>query len=241
MRYHGGKQKVGNELAIAIYNDTQKYEKKHKKKLDIYCEPFCGMCGVYKHVTPRLTNVTFVAGDINGSAIKLWQALQKGWNPPDVVTEDMFNSYKVKKDSAIRGFVGISKSFNGIFFSKYMETYNEKHAKMTFLRDIKNLLAVNFFHCEYTEFSILKNSVIYCDPPYSNSSKSHSKYKQKNGTYEFDYDKFLLWCTKMSKNNLVIISSYVKPVIKCHKIYTAEAIVMSAGHKLPYECLFVVD
>lgn len=54
---------------------------------------------------------------------------------------------------------------------------------------------------EYKEFSGIKNSIFYLDPPYENAT---NKYKDR----KFDSNEFYDWAFEMSKNNTVIISSY---------------------------------
>ena len=45
--------------------------------------------------------------------------------------------------------------------------------------------------------------VIYCDPPYRDTTKYATSY--------FDYDKFYAWCKEMTKTNIVLISEYWMP------------------------------
>lgn len=52
----------------------------------------------------------------------------------------------------------------------------------------------------YEYFSEVKNGILYLDPPYQNAT---NKYK-----FEFDSQKFYDWAFKMSKNNIVLVSSY---------------------------------
>lgn len=54
---------------------------------------------------------------------------------------------------------------------------------------------------EYKEFSDIKKSIFYLDPPYENATN-----KYINGT--FDSKEFYDWAFEISKNNVVIISSY---------------------------------
>lgn len=54
---------------------------------------------------------------------------------------------------------------------------------------------------EYIDFSNIKNSILYLDPPYENSENMYI-----NGS--FDSKEFYDWAFEMSKNNVVIISSY---------------------------------
>ena len=54
---------------------------------------------------------------------------------------------------------------------------------------------------DYKYFSNVKNSILYLDPPYENSN---------TGTYnsQVDYQEFYDWAYEMSKNNIVLLSSY---------------------------------
>lgn len=54
---------------------------------------------------------------------------------------------------------------------------------------------------EYKEFSDVKDSILYLDPPYENAV---NEYK----TEKFNSKEFYDWAFEMSKNNVVIISSY---------------------------------
>lgn len=53
---------------------------------------------------------------------------------------------------------------------------------------------------DYRESEILPDSVIYCDPPYSNT---------KGYQVEFDHEAFYQWCEKQT--SLVLISEYWMP------------------------------
>lgn len=54
---------------------------------------------------------------------------------------------------------------------------------------------------DYHFFSDVENSILYLDPPYENS---------ENGSYksQIDYQEFYDWAVQMSKNNIVLLSSY---------------------------------
>ena len=54
---------------------------------------------------------------------------------------------------------------------------------------------------DYKYFSDIKDSILYLDPPYENSDTS--KYKS-----HIDYREFYDWVYEMSKNNIVLLSSY---------------------------------
>lgn len=50
---------------------------------------------------------------------------------------------------------------------------------------------------------LMKNCVIYCDPPYRDTTKY--------STNDFPYEEFYDWCKTLSKNNIVLISEYNMP------------------------------
>jgi len=54
---------------------------------------------------------------------------------------------------------------------------------------------------DYRYFSDVKDNILYLDPPYENT---------ETGSYnsQIDYQDFYYWAYEMSKNNIVILSSY---------------------------------
>lgn len=48
----------------------------------------------------------------------MWQALQQGWQPPEIITKDEYYYVKEHKDEnpALTGFVGFGCSFGGKWF-----------------------------------------------------------------------------------------------------------------------------
>ena len=239
VKYHGGKQRDGEEIANAIYKESLKYEGKIKG----YCEPFAGMCGVFKHIPGLFPDkFTYCAGDTNGSVIRMWKRLQNGrWTPPSSISRKEFLELKNKPDSALRGFIGPVASYNGIFFGSFRYGNNPDdtgHFEMTVQgvkKDSKMLAPVEFYHGSYEQFSHLKNVIIYCDPPYEGSV-----FLCNNQLTKFDNEKFYAWCTKMAKHNLVLISSYYLNGIKIKKVWEASAPRYIKGKELPTEKLFKV-
>ena len=67
------------------------------------------------------------------------------------------------------------------------------------VQQIDNKLSIS--NGDYKKFGELKNTIVYLDPPYQNAT---NEYK----TGSFDSDSFYDWAYEMSKNNIVIISSY---------------------------------
>ena len=210
--YHGGKQRLGKQLAEIIVDTSLEIAEDEDFDIAGYCEPFCGMLGVYRHI-PELfeeegyDDLEYLAGDENGSVIKMWQAVQKGWKPPVTCSEKKYNELKNAPDSALKGFIGHQCSFGGQFFNgysrKYDKTKSPNKASKRVISIANELLDVKFYNVDYQQFSNLRNFVIYCDPPYANTICRYNE--------TFDSNKFFRWCQKMSKHNIIFISEYQAP------------------------------
>lgn len=205
----GGKKRIGEEISYYIYNISNDSDFIIKG----YCEPFCGMMGVYNHI-PKLfekhkPKLKYKAGDRNPYIIKLWKGLQEGFNPPIKCNEKEYYKLKEKNDNSLKGiFLGFAASIRGVFRSTYLERNIESQA-IECKQIAKKIKDVKLYSGEYDIFSDLKGYIIYCDPPYKGSISPYSigeKYNTK-----FDYDKFIKWCEKMSENNIIFVSEYQKP------------------------------
>lgn len=71
------------------------------------------------------------------------------------------------------------------------------------LKQVQFLKDVEFIYGDYQDLLLPDNSLIYCDPPYENTTK----YKTN-----FDHNKFWNWCRNKSKEgHLLYISEYNAP------------------------------
>ena len=210
--YHGGKQILGKDIAFKI---SRIYSIK-KDQIEGYVEPFCGMLGVYTNVISEIgPGIQYKAGDINGSVIEMWKKAQAGWRPPLHVTREQYQKLRKTRfqtpDSAAKGYIGHQYSFRGIYFGAWREDHvppvNHTKARNRILDMAQTVHAVEFTKGPYTQFSEVKNYIIYCDPPYKDKAQ---KYLEK-----FDFDAFIQWCKKMAKDNIVIVSNsgYIKGAI----------------------------
>jgi len=212
--YNGGKQRIGKRLSSVIADESLDIEDEYDFKIKGYCEPFCGMLGVYKHIPDLFEDhkpkLKYKAGDINKSVIKMWQSSQKGWKPPTLVNESEYNRLKKSTtDSALKGYVGHQYSYGGQYFEGYAPKYGKSKDTTAASNNVSNiskiLKDVIFKPGIYTQYSNLKGYIIYCDPPYPNTYYKHY------GKVDFDHDDFWNWCRKMSKDNIVFVSSYTAP------------------------------
>lgn len=209
--YHGGKQKIGKEISIILINIME------EMNIHRYIEPFVGMCGVLINVIDKSDNkYQYFANDINSSLIKMWKKLQtKKWIPPIECDQELYDYYKYNsKSSAEKGFICHCCSFGGIYLKGYRGKYGGK--KIMDLKNQSNKLInmgkslhdVKFYNKDYSLFSDIKNSLIYCDPPYS---IYNSYYDEKGHKLNFNEKIFWEWCDYMSINNIVIVSEYNAP------------------------------
>jgi DNA adenine methylase len=208
--YHGGKQRAGKTISNIIYQKTLESNIEIKG----YCEPFCGMLGVYQHI-PQLfgDKIKYKAGDLNKSVIMMWKAAQKGWKPPTKpISREQFYKLKNSDHSPLRGFVGSLQSFRGVFFGAYYpyKSTRNKNSSEKVQKIAKELKNVDFKSTSYEKYSNLKNYVIYCDPPYQNTSQFYYE-NNKRSNLKFNNEEFWKWCKKMAKNNIVFVSEYSAP------------------------------
>lgn len=169
MQYFGGKYRIAPYLAEVI-NGCGPFA--------TYWEPFCGACSVMQHVDCSVR----VASDIHVDLILLWKALQQGWEPPEFLSPEEYQSLRRSPPSALRGFAGFGCSHSGRWFAGYARGKKNrnysKQARDSLLRDIKRLLGVEFRCCPYYDFGtgciLNKPLMVYCDPPYSASTNSYA-------------------------------------------------------------------
>jgi len=92
-----------------------------------------------------------------------------------------------------------------------------------------------FFYCgDYSDLNIPPNSIIYCDPPYANTTK----YKNI-----IDYEKFWQWCRiKKQEGHIVFVSEYVAPddFICVWEKEIMSSLAKNTGHKKVIEKLFTL-
>jgi len=224
MRYFGGKSKIANEISTYINNLYEEVAKKcniseaNKKFQNIllnssthththYVESFCGSCNVASkiHIKNKILN------DKNPYLIEMFKALKNGWIPPKQVTEEDYKNAKINQDKEphVAGFVGFACSFAGKFWGGYArdskgggEGNYALRGHNSILKKMKNLEDAEFTCKDFYELDY-ENCLIYCDPPYKNTTPY---YKKILG--EFPYDEFLKWVEIQSKKNIVLVSEY---------------------------------
>jgi DNA adenine methylase len=195
--YIGSKRRVRRRLLPHILRD--------RKPGQAYVEPFLGGANVIEIVPGAYR----IGNDKNYYLMEMWRALQRGWEPPVRVSKDDFLRIKKNKEQfppQLVGFVGFCCAAFGKWFGGYAHCDGINYARRShdkLLRQIQQLRDVEL-HCkDYKELEYPENSIIYCDPPYANTTK----YEE----VDFDIDEFWAWAREMSRSHSMYVSSYEAP------------------------------
>jgi len=173
-----------------------------------YVEPFVGGGNMIDKVTGNR-----IGSDINKYVIDALISIRdevdnfpktnKDFTEADYISLKKSDNYKYK------GYAGFSFSYGGKWLGGWRrdrekkrdyinESYRNAKKQSKFLQDIV------FINISYENLEIPKNSIIYCDPPYINTTT----YKNK-----FNHDIFWQWCRNKSiEGHNVFISEYVAPI-----------------------------
>lgn len=152
-----------------------------------------------------------IGSDIDKYVIATLIGLRDGVIPPKEVSKEFYLDVKNNKDNYsdfLVGYIGYELSFGAKWFGGYVKRDDKKfrgdiYSYNACMKQAENLKDIEFKCCSFDTYKNLSGYVIYCDPPY----RETTSYKQKN----FDYELFYNWCREMSKNNIVLISEYSMP------------------------------
>lgn len=217
MKYMGSKSKYANDILDAIKHEMVGFEPFSHIYYENWVEPFVGGANMIDKVPKSFKRI---GNDINVHLIEMFRSLQKGWTPPDNVSEQEYKQLMSKSDfqigcleSALIGFVGVGCSYSGKWFGGYARGNDNKgnprnyclESKKNVLQQIENLQGVIFMSGDYKDLfrNIIRKSIIYCDPPY----KGTTGYKNY-----FDHQEFWKWCNDMvNRGHKVFVSEYNAP------------------------------
>ncbi|NHE57965.1 DNA adenine methylase [Cyclobacterium plantarum] len=230
MKYLGSKRRIAKYILPIILKD--------KNTNQIYIEPFAGGCNTLDKVQGKR-----VANDINFYLVEMYKALQNGWIPPNKIDLEEYKDIRNNKGKyppELVGFVGFGCSFGGKWFGGYARGNNSLGAKRNYcdeakrnlLKQIANLKDVKFINKSYDEIDYPKNSLIYCDPPYKDTTEYMTK---------FDSLKFYDWVKDMTnQNHKVYFSEYSAPKeFKCIWSYNTTTNLNINQHSTRIEKLFI--
>ena len=214
MQYLGGKSKTRKQIASFLESI--------RKPGQVYLEPFVGGAWVLQEMSGER-----LASDSNKALIVMYKALQNGWLPPEDVSEALYAKYKQmqNEDDPLTAFIGIGCSFGGKWFGGYARQKGYNFAaggRRALQKQLPLIVGAQFFAKDYSEWCPT-NMLIYCDPPYENTTG----YKDK-------FDHILFWETmrRWAKDNVVVISEYRAPSdFECVLEMPTKTIIRDASNK----------
>jgi len=199
MAYLGGKSK-GADHIIEVLNRPQFNNFS-------YIEPFCGYC----HILRRVVNKKdYIASDANKYLITLLKHIQKTKGEHPAITQKEYAELRKNpdKDSLRAAYAAFTYSYNGKFFGGYTARYDgrnypkERKRYYDQLHDNETFHKTRLANVDYTHYLKVKGKLIYCDPPYANTTEYNTT---------FNSNKFWEDMRELSKYNFVFISEYTAP------------------------------
>lgn len=231
MQYMGGKSRIAKKIRehLVSHGATR------------YAEPFVGGGAVLTVVARDFQ--TIVAADAHTDLIDMYRAIQDGWTPPDVVTEEDYQRLKGEDPSPLRTFAAFGASFGGKEWGGYARNgRGDNYARQTGNSLARSAKAGMFDpHVTFWAGSVfdlpmpedLSDTVIYCDPPYAGTTGYL--------TGEFDsataWDMYREWA---SRGAHVYVSEYSGPEEFLAAEFTPQASLKAASSDKVTEKLFYI-
>ena len=221
MKYMGSKSRIAKYIVPIIQSYIT-------DETTLYLEPFVGGANIIDKI--QFNNK--YGSDKNKYLIALLKRVQENYETDDNCglllnvskeayddARTQFNTGNQTDEDWYIGNIGFIASFNGRWFDggyakagyektknglKYRDYYQE--ARRNLINQAKDLQGIKFEVCDYRELMELniKHAVIYCDPPYQNTT-------QYINAIKFDYDLFWNNMRKWSEDNTVLISEENAP------------------------------
>lgn len=196
MLYMGSKRRIAREILDIILRD--------RSVDDWYVEPMCGGLNAMDKVAGKR-----IGADIHFHLIRMWQALQRGWVPPDMIDKQEYirlkNSTDIK-EAHLKGFSGFVLGWGGQFEGTFASDSegNDYYCvrSRSIIKQVPFIKDVNFINCSFWQLKIPAGSVVYCDPPYGDRM-----YKQAG----FISGVFWQWVRELSSRCKVYVSEYTAP------------------------------
>lgn len=229
MKYMGSKGRHAKELIPILTRGRAEGQ--------FFVEPFVGGANVLDKIDGNR-----IGADSHPHLIAMLQAASEGWEPPRHVSESYYHECAdLRRDStphAIVGYVGFAMSYGGKWFGGYRRDKSGKRdyadeAYRGAMKQFPKLRGVKFVRCDYRALEIPAGSIIYCDPPYQDTTKY--------ATGDFDHVAFWKWCDEMHEaGHTVYVSEYRAPphwrCVWTKKVHNT--LVEDTGAKVGIEKLF---
>ena len=203
MKYMGSKNRIAKYILPIIL--------KNRKEGQWYVEPFVGGGNIIDKVDGDR-----IGSDSNKYVLALLDYLSKG-DLPEEISKEKYQSIRKFKDDYpdwLVGYAGICCSYSGKWFGGFAGEVDtkagirnyQKEALANIKKQSTGLLGAIFKSDSYQALDIPLNSIIYCDPPYKDTT--NYDYDKK----EFPHELFWAWCReKCDQGHTVFISEYNAP------------------------------
>ena len=202
MQYLGGKAK----LAKIIVKELEPLLEGVKH----FYEPFVGGFNIVPELIKFRPDMEFHCSDL-AVVVSLYKAIKEGtFIPPESVSEYEYEqAKKLDDENPLKAFIGFGCSFGGKYFGGYAKNNrNENYTKFasnSLFRKTPAIKRCNFIKLDYTKIQVMPKSLIYCDPPYKNTTG------YKYGV-AFNHDAFWDWCRqKADEGHTVVVSEKSAP------------------------------
>lgn len=203
MKYMGSKRRIAKHLLPIMVGIAQ------SRGITKWVEPFVGGGNMIDKVPPSFERIGY---DLNEHAIMAMIDIRdRAVELPDSVTEQEYNDMKGLPAASVTSWVRFGASFGGKFEGGFARGKNNSGESRNYTRETKRnalkqqplLQGIQFIRGCYQDLDVT-NALIYCDPPYANTSG----YK----TGDFDSEAFFDWCrAQAAKGNVVFVSEYNAP------------------------------
>lgn len=205
-----------------------------------YVEPFVGGANLIDKVDGNRKG-----SDVNEFLISTLKALQLGWEPPLHLSELEYLQIKnnpTNYPSELVGFVGFACSYAAKWFGGYCRGFASNGEPRNYIVEAyKNVVkqksklgGIVFENEPYHKVMIPDNSIIYCDPPYANTTSYRDA---------FEHSDFWQWCRdKTCEGHSVFVSEYSAPsdFICIWSRQIASSLTADTGSKSSVEKLFTL-
>lgn len=199
MKYMGSKNRIAKHILPIMLKESL------QRGFAQWVEPFVGGGNMIDKVPQDFKRTGY---DLNDHTIQAMIGIRDHLDElPTSVSEQEYKDLKGTPPKALTSWVRFVCSFGGKFEDGFArdrvgDRDFAKEGKRNAIKQSPKLQGVDFIQGNYLDLSF-NNCIIYCDPPYKNTTS----YK----TGGFDHDKFYAWCKEQAKNNLVFISEYEMP------------------------------
>lgn len=198
MRYQGGKGLLARFIAPIVREVASSRP---------VVEPFHGGLSMTVALQPVR------ASDLSKPVATLIREVRRGWLPPTELSEAEYNDLARRRgdmDDPLVCFAGQCCTFGGKWFGGYARGHARHRdpigaARSSLLARIRATMSTTFSSGDYREIEVSPGDVIYCDPPYRDTSCDWP-------VEPFDHEAFWQWARDMGAMGCdVLVSEFSAP------------------------------